>query len=152
MVTPEWFELQYADPSREVNVAITSNFRIDWHTLNILRKESMVSLGIKQGGKRIPIYDKDNIWKDTDPIDIEDLSSLDNMGKLIVNSLRKQRRKLLNEKNILISKLSKEGDKHHNFKEGEKYDKKNDTLKKKEEYEAEFLFLRTPANPRLRYS
>jgi len=118
MVTPEWFELQYADPSREVNVSITSNFRIDWHTLNILRKESMVSLTIKQGGKRIPIYDKDNIWKDTEPIDIKDLSSLDYMGKLIVNSLRKQISLLQNEKNILISKLSKEGEKDETLKEG----------------------------------
>lgn len=132
MVTPEWFELQYADPSREVNVSITSNFRIDWHTLNILRKESMVSLSIKQGGKRIPIYDKDNIWKDTEPIDIKDLSSLDYMGKLIVNSLRKQISLLQNEKNILISQLSKEGEKDETLKEGEKDDRQNETLKKKE--------------------
>lgn len=75
-VHPEWFESQYANPSRTQQVLVKANFRIDWHTLNIIKKDTLVGIGIKLGSKRIPVYHRD-AWVDTEPIDIKDLSSLD---------------------------------------------------------------------------
>ena len=86
-VYPEWFELQYADPSRTELVSVEANFRIDWHTLNIIKKDTLVRLGIKQETKRIPVYHRD-VWVDTDPIDINDLSSLIHIVKERIKSLR----------------------------------------------------------------
>ncbi|XP_074561393.1 DNA polymerase-like, partial [Curcuma longa] len=60
-VYPEWFELQYANPSRTEQVPVAANFRIDWHSLNIIKKDTMVRLGIKLGNKRKPVYDRD-VW------------------------------------------------------------------------------------------
>lgn len=48
LVSPEWFESQYADPSRTEQVAVEANFRIDWYTLNIIKKE-MSGLGLSRG-------------------------------------------------------------------------------------------------------
>lgn len=104
-VDPEWFELQYADPSRSKRVSVDANFRIDWHKLNIIKKETLIRLGIKMGNKRIPVYHRD-AWVDTDPIEIKDLSSLDHIGKLIVKSLRNTVRQLMNENLIINQKLS----------------------------------------------
>lgn len=39
IVNHEWFESQYADLSRTKQITIESNFRIDWHTLNIAKKD-----------------------------------------------------------------------------------------------------------------
>ncbi|XP_075513627.1 uncharacterized protein LOC142548884 [Primulina tabacum] len=80
-------EIEYADPSRTELVPVKANFRIDWHTLNIIKKDTIVKLGIKLGTKRIPVYHGD-AWVDTDPIDIKDLSFLDHDGKEIIKSLR----------------------------------------------------------------
>ncbi|XP_044481936.1 DNA polymerase-like [Mangifera indica] len=104
-VYPEWFELQYADPSRTELVPVEANFRIDWHTLNIIKKDTFVRLGIKHGAKRIPVYHRD-VWVDTDPIDIIDLSSLDHIGKQIIKSLRNDVQQLQTENQILNEKLS----------------------------------------------
>nr|YP_010127582.1 DNA-polymerase-like [Bougainvillea spectabilis]QPP04906.1 DNA-polymerase-like [Bougainvillea spectabilis] len=89
MVTPEWFESQYADPSRTEKVLVGSNFRIDWKSLNVIKKETIVRLGIKLGNKRIPVYHGD-WWVDTNPIEINDLSCLDHISRKIVNALRKK--------------------------------------------------------------
>lgn len=105
LVTPEWFESQYADPSRTERVPLEANFRIDWHTLNIFKKDTLVRLGIKLGTKRIPLYHRD-VWVDTDPIDIKDLSCLDHIGKQIIKSLRNNLIQLQTENNILNEKLS----------------------------------------------
>lgn len=82
-VYPEWFELQYADPSRTKLVLVKANFRIDWHALKIIKKDTTVKLGTK----RIPVYHGD-ACVDTDPIDIKDLSILDHIGKEIIKSLK----------------------------------------------------------------
>ena len=63
---------EYADPSRIEQVTLTSNFRIDWHTLNIAKKEHQVNLGIKVDTKRIPVYDNNNVWVDTKPKNVID--------------------------------------------------------------------------------
>lgn len=104
LVYPEWFESQYADPSRTEMVPVTANFRIDWHTLNINKKDTLVKLGIKLGTKRIPVYHSD-VWVDTDPIYINDLSSIDHIGKKIIQFLKNDLIQLQNEKNILSQKL-----------------------------------------------
>lgn len=64
-VNQEWFESQYADPSRTKQVPVEANFRIDWHTLNIIKKDTMVRVGLQLGTKRIPVYHRD-VWVDTD--------------------------------------------------------------------------------------
>lgn len=102
-VNPEWFVSQYADPSRTEQVLVEANFRIDWHTLNIIKKETLVRLGIKQGTKRIPVYHGD-VWEGTDPIDIKDLSCLDHISKQIIKSLSNELIQLKTE--ILNDKLS----------------------------------------------
>lgn len=104
-VYPEWFELQYADPSRTELVPVKADFRIDWHTLNIIKKDTIVKLGIKLGTKRIPVYHGD-AWVDTDPIDIKDLSFLDHVGKEIIKSLRNYVIQLQIENRTLNEKFS----------------------------------------------
>ena len=104
-VYPEWFESQFADPSRTELVPVVANFRIDWQSLNIIKKDTLVRLGIKQGTKRIPVYHRD-VWVDTDPIDIKDLSCLNHIGKQIIKSLRNVVIHLQTENQILNEKLS----------------------------------------------
>lgn len=104
-VNPEWFESQYADPTRTEQVQVKANFRIDWRTLNIFKKDSLVRIGVKMGEKRIPVYHRD-AWVDTDPLDIKDLSCLDHIGKQIIKSLRNDVIQLQTENHILIEKLS----------------------------------------------
>ena len=72
LVNVEWFESQYADLSRTKQITVESNFRIDWHTLNIAKKAYQINLGIKLGSKRDPVYDNNNVWVDTQPKDVTD--------------------------------------------------------------------------------
>jgi len=130
-VYPEWFEKQYADPSRTELVPVEANFRIDWHTLNISKKDTLVRLGIKLGSKRIPVSHRD-VWVDTDPIDIQDLSCLDHIGKQIIKSLRNDVIQLQTENNILNEKLSqKEREIAERYKEMKsQFDAKKNTDKR----------------------
>lgn len=106
MVQPSWFESQYTEPSRTQLVPVESNFRIDWHTLNIRKKETLVSrLGIKPETKRIPVYQQD-VWVDTNPIDIKDLSCIDYIGKRIIKSQQIPNLNLLTLNQSLMDKLS----------------------------------------------
>lgn len=117
MVSPKWFESQYADPSRTEQVQVKANFRIGWHTLNIIKKETLVRLGIKLETKRIAVYHRD-VWVDTDPIDVKDLSCLDHIGKQIIKSLRNDLILLQNENKILNQLLSqKEREIEERYKE-----------------------------------
>ncbi|KAF3433475.1 hypothetical protein FNV43_RR24577 [Rhamnella rubrinervis] len=77
---------------------------IDWHNLNIIKKETLIRLGIKMGNKRVPVYHRD-AWVDTDPIDIKDLSCLDHIGKLIVKLPKNIVRQQMNENLIINLKL-----------------------------------------------
>jgi DNA polymerase type B, organellar and viral len=126
-VNPEWFQSQYADPSRTKQVPVKANFRIDWRTLNIIKKDTLVSLGIKLESKRMPVYHKE-VWVDTEPIDIKDLSRLDNIGKQIIKYLRNL---LETEKSILKEKLSqKEREIEERYKEKSQFYAKKNTDKK----------------------
>lgn len=111
-VNREWFESQYAEPSRTKLVEVVSNFRINWNNLEIYRKKTLVQLGIKLEVKRKSVYHRGD-WVDTEPIYIEDLSSLDHISKKVVNSLKNvviqlqtEKDSLLTEKQILVEKLS----------------------------------------------
>ena len=64
-----------------------ANFRIDWRTLNILKKDTFITLGIKQNSKRNSVY-HENVWVDTEPIDIIDLSSINHIGIQVIKSLK----------------------------------------------------------------
>ena len=79
LVNEKWFESQYADPSltKQMKMTVVSNFRVDLHTLDIMRKEMQVSLGIKLGTKRDLVYDKNNIWVDTKPKEVIDFGGQD---------------------------------------------------------------------------
>lgn len=104
-VYPEWFESQYADPSRTELVQVSANFRIDWHTFNIIKKDTLVMLGIKLGTKRKPVYHGD-LWVDTEPIEVTDLSCLNYIGKGIIKSLRHEVIQLQTENLNLKDKFS----------------------------------------------
>lgn len=56
--------------------------------------------------KRIPVYHKD-VWVDSDPIEIKDLSSLDHIGRKIMKLLRKDFRLLENENLMLKGRLER---------------------------------------------
>lgn len=89
LVSDEWFENQYKDPSKTETVAIDANFRVDWRTLNILKKETTMKLGIQISSKREPIYEKKTgIWVDTIPLHVVDISPQDSK----VESIKYQRR------------------------------------------------------------
>lgn len=103
MVSTEWFEAQYADPSRTEHVTVTSNFRVDWHTLNIIKKDTLVRLGLKLENKRKPIF-QNNIWVSTEPIEIKDLSCLNHVGKLLMELLFYKIKQLQIENEILKTK------------------------------------------------
>jgi hypothetical protein len=130
-VHPEWFESQYADPYRTELVSVEANFRIDWRTLDIIKKDTLVRLGIKLETKRMPVFHRD-VWVDTDPIDIKDLSSLDHIGKQIIKLLRKDIIHLQSENYILNEKLSqKEREIAERYKEMKsQFDAKKNTDKR----------------------
>ncbi|XP_016182637.1 uncharacterized protein LOC107624706 [Arachis ipaensis] len=101
LVDPEWFESQYEDLSRTKEVMVESNFRIDWHKLDIFKKDMVYNLGLPVGTKRELVF-KDQTWVDTNPVHIIDLSRLDNTSKLIIQEQKAQIKQLriINEKLI----------------------------------------------------
>lgn len=62
LVNEEWFESQYADISKTELIPVVSNFNIDWSSLDIIKKETVINLGIKVNNKRNLIIDKNQIW------------------------------------------------------------------------------------------
>ena len=76
LVTPEWFDSQYADPSRKILRTVESNFRIDWEKLNIFKKEELIHLGVSTTKREFIFDDKDdkNNWVGTAPIVVKDIS------------------------------------------------------------------------------
>lgn len=102
-VNIEWFMSQYADPSRTKQITLDSNFRIDWHTLNIAKKEFQVSLGTKMGTKREPVYDNNNVWVDTQPKDVIDFGGQE-------STILKLELKCLQDEYALLNKLFTKND------------------------------------------
>nr|GFA77863.1 DNA polymerase [Tanacetum cinerariifolium] len=70
-VTPEWFKKQYAEPSRRVQV---------------------------KGSKRLPVYDSNKNWVDTQPIAIHDLFNIDYISRKVISSLSDRVLHLENER------------------------------------------------------
>ncbi|KAJ8746889.1 hypothetical protein K2173_010161 (mitochondrion) [Erythroxylum novogranatense] len=105
LVTPEWFVSQYADPKLTKQVRMEFNFQIDWKKLMIYKKDSMVTLGIKVETKRKNVYEE-NLWVDTDPHHIIDLSCLDKRGIRIIKLLKNNVNQLQTENHHLKEKLS----------------------------------------------
>jgi hypothetical protein len=103
--TWEWFKAQYADPSRKELVPVTSNFRINWHTLEIQKREGLYKLGINQNSKRYNVFINDE-WVDTDPIHIRELSNVTpNSGEKIIHYLKNELNHHRSKSGILSEKL-----------------------------------------------
>lgn len=52
---------------------------MDWEKLNIIKKETLVKLGIRVSNKREPVYDND-LWVDTAPLDMLQTSLVKKIG------------------------------------------------------------------------
>ncbi|KAK3027204.1 hypothetical protein RJ639_040375 [Escallonia herrerae] len=86
--------------------SIYNNFRIDWETLNICKKEINVKLGIKAGTKRIPVYDNDH-WVGTEPLEVTDYAGQENrIHKYEVKLLKEENIRLQEQLNRVIELLS----------------------------------------------
>lgn len=86
VITPEWFEEQYADPSRSLTEKVTYPFRPDWKELEVIKKEGTITLRTVSNNKRKSLFDENGKWVGTDPLDINDLSCLNYIGtKLFLN-------------------------------------------------------------------
>ena len=105
-VNVEWFESQLADLSRTKQITVESHFRIDWHTLNIAKKEFQVTLGTQVGTKREPVYDNNNVWVDTQPKEVIDFGGQElTIIKLELKMLQEQ---LYNKEKEYAQSITKE--------------------------------------------
>ncbi|KAL3529529.1 hypothetical protein ACH5RR_008851 [Cinchona calisaya] len=77
LVTSEWFQKQFADLSLTKQIPIHANFRIYWKKLQIGRKDIIIKLGLPQSLERENVYDSNNVWIDTRPINVIDLGTQD---------------------------------------------------------------------------
>lgn len=77
LVTSEWFQRQLADLSLNEQISTSANFRIDWKELKIIKKDILINLGLPKSTKRENVYDKNNVWIDTRPVEVIDLGSQD---------------------------------------------------------------------------
>ncbi|XP_028052254.1 uncharacterized protein LOC114256772 [Camellia sinensis] len=108
-VDPEWFESQYADLSRTKHVKGVSTFKINWHNLHITKREYQVKLGIQLGTKRLPVFDNNNIWVDTQPKVVIDFGGQESsILKLMLKILQEQYDKIVKEYEERIDKKEKE--------------------------------------------
>ncbi|XP_048489772.2 DNA polymerase-like [Beta vulgaris subsp. vulgaris] len=105
VITPEWFEEQYADPSRSLTEKVTSHFRPDWKELEVIKKESTISLRTVSSTKRKSSFDENGKWVGTDPLDINDLSCLNYIGTKLFFNLKRKNALLENENSALSQKL-----------------------------------------------
>lgn len=72
LVNEEWFETQYAELHKTKQIPIVSNFQIDWESLNVMKRDKIVNLGIKVNTKREPVFDNNQTWVDTTPLNVTD--------------------------------------------------------------------------------
>lgn len=99
LVDYEWFVSQYADLSRIKQGVVESSFRIDWHTLQIAKKYLHVNLGIKVDNKRVPLYDENKKWIDTEPKYVSDFGGEDS------TILKYELKKLLHQNACMQSEM-----------------------------------------------
>lgn len=116
LVTSEWFKRQLADLSLTEQISTSANFRIDWKELKIVKKELLIKLGLPLSTKRENVYDSNNVWIDTRPIDVIDLGTTDattiyKYEVLRINEEMDKIRKMLEEEmdknNVITEKMTK---------------------------------------------
>lgn len=83
----------------------------------MIKKDTLIRLGIKLDTKRKPVF-RGDLWVDTIPIEVTDLSCLKNIGKKRINALRHEVNQLQTENLILKDRLSqKEREIYERYKE-----------------------------------
>ncbi|OIT19097.1 dna polymerase, partial [Nicotiana attenuata] len=75
LVSDKWYETQYADLKRRIVAPVDSNFLINWATLDIMTK--LVKLSTQTNTKREPMYDNNQDWVDTKPVNVKDYAGQD---------------------------------------------------------------------------
>jgi len=112
LVTSEWFQRQLADLSLMEQISTSANFRIDWKELKIVKKDLLINLGLPQSTKRDNVYDDNNVWIDTRPIEVIDLGSKDATTIFISEQLR--------ENPVITEKSTKQEEVSQSPTEGQK--------------------------------
>nr|QHR86556.1 putative DNA polymerase [Picea sitchensis] len=87
LVSPEWYKLQLENPSLTQQMTLASNFRINWHTLEISKKDTPVVLGIKVDTKRFAVYSEEGVWVSTKPKNVIDFGGQDSTILKIENKI-----------------------------------------------------------------
>nr|XP_016499917.1 PREDICTED: DNA polymerase-like [Nicotiana tabacum] len=72
LVSDKWYETQYADLKLSIVAPVDSNFQINWATLDIMKKTKLVKLSTPTNTKREPVYDNNQDWVDTNPVNVKD--------------------------------------------------------------------------------
>ncbi|XP_076945143.1 DNA polymerase-like [Bidens hawaiensis] len=104
-ITPEWFKSQYANPSRKEQVSVTNNFGRDWKTLTV-HKKVLYQIGISMGTKRLAVF-REDLWVDTEPIEIKDLSNITpQYSEIILSFLRNELNQYMVNSTILSERLT----------------------------------------------
>lgn len=96
-VKKENFEILLHDPETKIQVKNVHKFKVNFKNLTVGEEERIETLGIQIGNKRKPVFCSGN-WVDSEPIYIEDLSSLNYIGKTVFKSLKKRLNEIKNEK------------------------------------------------------
>lgn len=106
-VRKENFEILLQDPETKIPVKNLHKFKVNLKKLTVGEEERIETIGIKLGNKRKPVFSSGD-WVDSEPIDIEDLSSLNHIGKTVFKSLKKRLNEMNNEKFSQIEERCKE--------------------------------------------
>ncbi|XP_075479404.1 DNA polymerase-like [Primulina tabacum] len=77
LVTSDWFQRLLDNLSLTEQIPTSANFRIDWKELRIVKKDLLLKLGLPRSTKRDNVYDSNNVWIDTKPIEVIDIGSQD---------------------------------------------------------------------------
>lgn len=106
VITPEWFSEQYANPSRSLTETVTHSFRPNWKELEVERKDSPITLRTVQNTKRVFLFNKNQEWVGSDPLYINDLSSLNYIGIKVIQKYKMINSLLESENSALSQKIS----------------------------------------------
>lgn len=137
LVTSEWFQRQLADLSLKEQISTSANFRIDWKELKIVKKDILINLGLPKSTKRVNVYDENNVWIDTRPVEVIDLGSKDatTFYKKLIHNIDIEERKSTTQQDINTqsNKSTNDGEKTKPtlYKNKKKKDKNKKTTKKK---------------------
>lgn len=96
-VRKDIFNTLYLNPDTKIPVKNLRKFKVNIKDLTVREEERIETLGIKLGNKRNPVF-RSGDWVDSEPIDIEDLSSLNYIGKRVFKSLKKRLNEMKEER------------------------------------------------------